>query len=431
MKEKLNVNLEKLITNFSHFYYWQKSIQLNLEINYQSINKRTYDRVADLYGVKANEREKFENTISDWAKNTKNIDDLFSSDSKKQETFDIYMEKKGYKLMNELNIHKIATVFEEFNQILMLPKLNNENAVISMVTYFENFLSDLLYFRLSNKNENIKSSYTITFENIHEFENTSELIDTLINKDISILLNKSFKEMLNEFVQPYDKDFYHKTRKYIFELFARRNAIIHSKSFVNDKYLQSCGNPLKLKKESEIITTTEYILEQSNRLLTLAIILINSEILNVNIKELETKVLDKFVDIIEKSAFDQLKSHNWFNSFYIYKKLKNIEIYKEQKESYTLNYLLAGKNIKDHKALQEIGSYNYNSKKIDYVLGYLAINLDYRKILETLEHSKEEIQFDEWSLNTWPIFFELKTSNPTMFKKVLEAFKKAKNKQNS
>src|SRR5690625_3208002 len=236
MKEKLNVNLEKLITNFSHFYYWQKSIQLNLEINYQSINKRTYDRVADLYGVKANEREKFENTISDWAKNTKNIDDLFSSDSKKQETFDIYMEKKGYKLMNELNIHKIATVFEEFNQILMLPKLNNENAVISMVTYFENFLSDLLYFRLSNKNENIKSSYTITFENIHEFENTSELIDTLINKDISILLNKSFKEMLNEFVQPYDKDFYHKTRKYIFELFARRNAIIHSKSFVNDTY---------------------------------------------------------------------------------------------------------------------------------------------------------------------------------------------------
>lgn len=427
MSKKNNVvSLKSLLDNFEHFYYLLKSIILNLDLNYEPLQDDLINTLIEIYNIEDEDKVRFLEMVYELISK---FSEEYSNDES-VESFNLgdFIKNSGFDFSNrEINHHLGRQLLDKMNQIANLPKMNRDSSIISLTTYFENFISDLVSFHLSENKEKIQSTLELTSTDVSKLTDINYLYEDLIEKDVTKLLEMPFKKMLDELFSSYDNEYFKEHKSYIIELFARRNSIVHSKNCANKKYMDISGNPYKLKLGQTIEIDEFYIIEQTNRIITLGLLLVSSELSKYEVSDLSEEDLIRLHNIIEKAAFDQLVEHNWENAYYIYKKLRKNDLFINSRENYNLNCLLAGKHISDKQILKEIKSYDYRSKKVTYSIAYLGLTLKYDEIITTINTTNETINLDAWSLENWPIFHELRTVNPEKFNKVLDALNKKLN----
>lgn len=206
-----------------------------------------------------NEIEKAEKVIEDLQLDDNQLEQMTKIKSLIDKSYKGYVrsEEIGFDPEESLPIKELHTVFSEYGTRKTRQTFLSEMTLSYIVSALEAFNKDLVYEILLFKQDVLKSSKTITYEKILNFNDKESLVNELANQEIKELGYGSiddFASYLENKVKVKSSDFpsWDKLR----ELFYRRNIIMHNKSYTNEIY---CKNTGYQKVNDLLITDFEYI----------------------------------------------------------------------------------------------------------------------------------------------------------------------------
>lgn len=327
-----------------------------------------------------------------------------------------------------------SQTIDRVEQLLHATESTYNNGVITLITHYEIFLSELLKFHLTNNPKKIKNEYLTPFDKLLMTGNVQALIDDIIIKEVESIMSCNVKEMHEKiFNLGYNDKYFKNNISNIYEIFARRNAIVHNKSIVDSKYMKF-GNIYSFKSGDEIKTDIKYLTNAVSILITHVLLLIAHEWNNYPIS-LDVDDEDNMNNAIERIAFIKLTNQEWINTFYIYDQLRNSNKSLDFQEGFILNYLLSGKYAFPDIVEKEIKRYNYKSRDVLFQLGYLGMQCEYEKIIEIFTNDKTmNISITAHDLLKWPIFKELREKDKEKFAEIIKTaddYVSKKKKQNA
>ena len=221
------------------------------------------------------------------------------------------LEKTGFTVISnkENNISvkfDIEKHIDNARDIMVLRKSVFDNAIVSLITYYENFLAEIARFHLTSNKSSINQNFSIEVKDILTYENYTQLIESIIEKEIEKLLKSTTKEMHDRiFTFGYNQKYFKSKKSKLFEIFARRNAIVHSNSKADSQYMKASGNIYKFKSNDIIKTDLEYLKESVLTLLTIGLIIVSGEWNNYKFDYTEEES-NELNNTIERIAFKTL-----------------------------------------------------------------------------------------------------------------------------
>jgi F420-dependent methylenetetrahydromethanopterin dehydrogenase len=170
---------------------------------------------------------------------------------------------------------KISQINQEETDI---PKFIRNMSLTYLVSNFEDYFAKCLfhYFQLdprillSSRNKGKgEQQKMITYDEILDSSDQKEIIESLIQKELEIIMRKDIDEIIQDFqnllkIKINDANDFTEFK----EVFYRRNSIIHHRGFTNPTYNKK--NNLAKKTIEELITDHHYLKESFTRIIAYA-----------------------------------------------------------------------------------------------------------------------------------------------------------------
>jgi len=217
------------------------------------------------------------------------------------------MKKPQLFICNKLVKH-FLTAEEKLQEIQT--KINNvhdeliiQGLFILSVSFFENLLSDALSYFLQKFPEKIpKENYKITKNLAIETAYIKNILNNIVEQEISSLTYKPIKEILNEFVEylalkiSFDDD----QVNVLNEIKETRNLLLHNNLLVNAIYLLKAGNLAREKTENKKLKLdSNYV---KNALV----------VMNIFLDDIKKSIVEKYAQYTYIKAAEEL----WYFMFH-------------------------------------------------------------------------------------------------------------------
>jgi hypothetical protein len=157
-----------------------------------------------------------------------------------------------------------AKQFRQFSELIRVLGLSH------LVTIFEGYLADVVREIFLVHPEALKSARKLTAETVLNLGERKQIVSYLAEKETKKLLNKSFKDVANDFSKKFNisLDDSGVSAERIVEIMATRNIHVHNMGIVNRRYLESVKDG-KLKVGAYKSITREYLRDSFDSIRTL------------------------------------------------------------------------------------------------------------------------------------------------------------------
>ncbi|TXK77742.1 hypothetical protein [Paenibacillus sp. N3.4] len=305
---------------------------------------------------------------------------------------------KADSLINEYNLNA--------NQINILYK----SSIINLVVFFEILISKLITKRISEHPKSINiNDKSLTFDEIVRLGSLENAQMFLIENEVETIMRKSYSDWLDYLTKNLkcNLSFINDCNDDVFEIFQRRNIIVHNDGIVNNIYLSkvSLKNKDKYKLGQSIKITNEYI-EESIDLLERIGILIALEMW----QKMEKKSSDR-EELIMQYAYNYMRANKWalakdmYTFFLAEKSASSDSLLRAQ-----INVWLCIKSMNNYSLIKEdLEVKDFSDRKDIFRLCLLSLKDDvdgFFSLLPSL-YPKDVTLIN---LKEWPIFISIRES---------------------
>lgn len=395
--ERISTNLKEFITKVIS----KEKLEYFLENIEENLDEETF--------LLSNEFKVSLTPVKDITEERKNT--ILGSDLIDEEDFD-----KANQLFEKLLLE--STDFLENNKLLRV--LYNENyllyqsTLINLVTAFEVLISKIFKIHLTKGFASLNSK-TITISELLRYNSLEDAKKSVIEDEVKNIMFSSVVDWFIYFSKKMNINcqYYNDNQNEVFEIFARRNLMVHNSGYINDIYLHAIDEKLRVDLVvGEKIKLGKSYLQKSLKQLSILgyqLIIMNA----AKHKELNDELV-KY--IINEVLFTyHVKNREWDLSANMYKFLMvNCELSASDRLLCQMNYWMSMKwDNKYSEVKNEIVEADFSDKSSIFQLCRLALVEDDEKFYEKLIFFIENENVGDWEIGIeqfleWPIFNDYK-----------------------
>lgn len=313
-------------------------------------------------------------------------------------------------------------------------KLLYKSSFVLLISHFDFLIWDLVHYFHRKYPENLsEKELSLTFNELKQFDNISDALDHVINKEVEKVLYGNFAEQ-KKYFKNYIKidlkeEIIHWDR--INEAIERRNIIVHNNGIINKRYLKNadlstipCETKQELKEGEQLSITQDYLNSIFDEIFIAGIILIQS-----CWRKWDRDFLDTADTTLIKTIYEALAEEKWHIAERLGFFAKECETYNERNRLYlAFNYCQSLKwQNKDEQLSKELELFDVSSFRPIYLLAYYALKSDMKSFFN---HVTEAIVVDNMQVGDfleWPIFREFR-QDPNFLRRIKISFRAAKRK---
>ncbi|MEE1899333.1 hypothetical protein V1389_13360 [Flavobacterium rakeshii] len=240
------------------------------KINDSSVNKILKTFVDNLTAIEVY-FDKFGNLAENEDENGFKKNQTFVQNCLEEVGIDYTFSSKGKSENDELNIPRevILSLAKKLDEQSPISVKNFEilanGSFLMLNNYFEYLLADLLSYYYSKFKKSLGGKeFKLVLNELEEYENISDLTDSLITKEVeSMIIDMSFENLKDHFNKSLKIDLNEKIIDWNFinECRERRHILVHNSCIVNKKYISRTKNPYNLKIGDKVHISREYFLK--------------------------------------------------------------------------------------------------------------------------------------------------------------------------
>lgn len=317
------------------------------------------------------------------------------------------LDSSNFKVPKKEYVEKLREKSKILDEIKRHKELLYKSSFISLVVTFELLINGILYHRAYNFPDSMGiDKKTIQFSEIKKIGNIEEVMNYLIEDDITDIMRKSFKEWI-EYIKKNFKisvdEEYKELERNLIEIFQRRNLIVHAGGIVNNIYMRNVETEFRdtFRVGEKIEITKEYLKESIEKMELYGVNLIYKYWYNF-------KKTDKDRDeFLGELAYEELKRNNYISSRNLYSLIiPNTKIQSEL-YMYKFNYWQTYKWLGDlDKIVKDIRDFDLSAATLDYQFCKEILLDDFEAGFEKFKELIESNQYSFSDLLDWPILKE-------------------------
>ena len=322
-------------------------------------------------------------------------------ENNKEKNIIIYKNKIKTKNIDvEKSKSEIEKAFERENMFF-------NSILLNIIITFEATIGKIFLYYINHYPEAYLSDENINYAKIMELSSINEIKKIITEEQVSKIMHKGIQEWFDKLSNKHKIKikFEDNTLDEFYEVYYRRNILVHNELIVNKEYLNNIPKSLKKPKEGAYLKINmQYI---QNAILLAKKIIINL-LYNIEAKEEKTKIM---IEEMDAYAFYCMLEKEWKFSSYIYKILMNDYRNNEQEKLYAkINYWQSTKRMGKMDLIKnEIESLDVSACDKIFKLAKEVLLEKNKEAVETLEaiYNKQD-GITQFEIEEWPLFLEFR-----------------------
>jgi len=292
--------------------------------------------------------------------------------------------------------------------------LLRQGALINLTIYFETLLSDLLHIYYSLFPAALPADdRVLSLADLREIGSITDAEKYLVDKEVDGILRENTKTQFDYFSKKLkvNIEVLAKHSSELFEIFQRRNIVVHNQGIVNKIYLQNVSKEIVEKQKivdgSTIKVSEEYLNKAIDYIFLCGIILIQQ-----CWRKWRKEELDLADSALIDATFESLieKRYDIVNEIAGYAKDVNFEIDRSRRVV-TINHAIALKQLHEAEKMEEVLSkHDWSSCSIEFEVALCALRNEEKKLVELLSRAIPAKAIKQDYLLDWPLFMEFRNS---------------------
>ncbi len=335
-----------------------------------------------------------------------------------QEVFNtmVHNEKEQFEVLEyKESFYLIPNTDHRKNHNLIIDKVSKNNSkfsllsnssLISLVSFSEIYLNRLFshFFTLYPKCLNLGEK-NIVFNTISNLKSIKQIEQQLIHNEVDNIMRgnaQSWFTYLNEKLKIDFNEVKHLESK-VFEVFLRRNLIVHNGGIVNDVYLSKVSTHSKYKNGEKVKVTKKYLLDSIDTI-EIVFFVIGYKLW----KQIDKVDIERPVTIQDIIYNDFMLKDRWLVAEILLDCLLSDNTKQIDKAVTEINLMLCKKRLNKTDEFKEmVDKFDDTDKNLFLKLGFAALKED-EKFFDLLEASLITKEIDFSSLEEMPVFEEIK-----------------------
>jgi hypothetical protein len=283
-----------------------------------------------------------------------------------------------------------------------------------LTIYFESLLSDLLHIYYSLFPAALPAEdRMLSLADLREIGSISDAEKYLVDREVDAILRESTKVQFDYFSKrlKVNIEMLAKYSTELFEIFQRRNIVVHNQGIVNKIYLQNVSNEIiekhKITEGSLIKVSEDYLNKAIDFIFLCGIVLIQQCWRKWKKEELDLAD-SALIDATYESLIE--KRYDIVNEVAGYATGINFEVDRSRRVV-VINQAIALKQLSEIEEMEAVLSkHDWSSSSMEFEVALCALRNEEDKLLELLSRAIPAKAIKQEDLVDWPLFIEFRNS---------------------